>query len=243
MKINQLNISAKLAISFYTSLVLIGAFSAVILLGLLLSDKEEGFAIPTIDKIKIKYGYPLIISSMKTSMYEYVSYDEEIDIVADWIAKGADKKAFNKDIKPIMKANCTNCHSKTSTMTKAVPHMPLSKYKDVKKYLKGGYNWVKMANQAHFHSFGIALIIMIISLLFAFTRYLPWIKNLLIIAAPSALMLDLIGWWITKYNFEFAYLIFIFGTVMTSSIITMSFLVLIDTWIKLPFITIKNKDE
>ncbi len=30
---------------------------------------------------------------------------------------------------------------------------------------------------------------------------------------------------------------FIFGTVMTASIITMSFLVLIDLWFKLPFIT------
>jgi cytochrome b subunit of formate dehydrogenase len=78
-----------------------------------------------------------IITSMKTTMYEYVADDEEIDIVEKWINDGAKNNAFFKEeVLTIMEYDCQNCHSKTSTMSKAAPDIPLMNHEDVVKFTK-----------------------------------------------------------------------------------------------------------
>jgi hypothetical protein len=74
---------------------------------------------------------------MKTTMYEYVTEDEDIDKMAQWIKEGSKYNAFFRDkIIPMMKNDCTNCHNTSSTMTDAAPDIPLSRYEDIKKYSK-----------------------------------------------------------------------------------------------------------
>lgn len=74
---------------------------------------------------------PDLVRSMRTNMYEFVSEDESIDIIAEWIQAGAPRTEFATTIRPVMKEDCTKCHSRTSTMTYAIPEMPLSNYEDV----------------------------------------------------------------------------------------------------------------
>ncbi|MFH2133419.1 MAG: hypothetical protein ABIK68_23830 [bacterium] len=84
-------------------------------------------------------GDPLLVNAMKTTMYEYVTDDEEIDSVGQWIKKGAlNDGEFSDVILPIMKENCTKCHSVSSTMSDAVPEKPLAAYEDVIKYISAG---------------------------------------------------------------------------------------------------------
>jgi hypothetical protein len=78
---------------------------------------------------------PLIIVSMKTTMYEYVADDEDIDKMAHWIKEGSKNDTFfRNEIFPMMKNDCTSCHNTSSTMTDAAPEIPLSRYEDLKKY-------------------------------------------------------------------------------------------------------------
>ena len=80
-----------------------------------------------------------IIVAMKTSMYDQVADDEDIDIMAAWIKAGAkNDDTFKQDIYPIVKNDCVNCHSKTSTMTKKVPYIPFASYEDIKDFTKVG---------------------------------------------------------------------------------------------------------
>jgi len=80
-----------------------------------------------------------IVVAMKTSMYPQVADDEDIDIMADWIKAGAkNDDTFKQDIYPIIKNDCVNCHSKTSTMTKKVPYIPFASYEDIKNFTKVG---------------------------------------------------------------------------------------------------------
>jgi len=74
---------------------------------------------------------PDLVRAMRTTMYEFVTYDESIDLVAGWIEAGAPKEQYAADIKPIMQEDCTKCHSSSSTMTYAIPEMPLTRYDDV----------------------------------------------------------------------------------------------------------------
>lgn len=78
-----------------------------------------------------------LVKSMKTSMYEYVADDEEIDIVEKWINNGAKNDAFfEEEVLTIMEYDCQNCHSVSSTMSEAAPDIPLTSYEEVIKYTK-----------------------------------------------------------------------------------------------------------
>ncbi len=78
---------------------------------------------------------PPMIVSMKTTMYEYVTDDEDIDKMAQWIKDGSKYDAFFKnEILTMMKNDCTSCHSTSSTMTDSAPDIPLSRYEDIKKF-------------------------------------------------------------------------------------------------------------
>lgn len=237
MNLKSLNPSAKLAASLFAGSIIIGTVSSLIMLGLLLSANESGFVLPTLEGIKVKYTYPIIVSSMKSSMYEYVADDEDIEIVQQWIAEGASEEFFKEEVLPIMKADCTKCHSKSSTMSKAITSMPLGNYEQVLAQTKGGYSWGKMSRQAHLHLFGIGVFLALLSGLMAYSSYYPWIRNLLIATSTIFLWLDVLGWWLTKYMVEFAYLIYVSGTLMSGSILAMCVLVLLDIWVQVPGIS------
>lgn len=114
---------------------LIRVLAAVILLVPypLAADYDSGNA--NAEKKNITDNDPPMIVSMKTTMYEYVTEDEDIDKMAQWIQEGSKYNAFFKnEILPMMKNDCTSCHNTSSTMTDAVPEIPLSRYEDIKKY-------------------------------------------------------------------------------------------------------------
>ncbi|RDE25264.1 hypothetical protein DV711_06855 [Motiliproteus coralliicola] len=81
---------------------------------------------------------PDLVRSMQTTMYEFVSEDESIDVMAQWIADGASQQGYEEHIRPIMKEDCTKCHSTTSTQTYAIQWMPLTKYGDVVSLTSAG---------------------------------------------------------------------------------------------------------
>lgn len=235
--LKQLNASAKLALSFFLLSIIIGTVSALIMLGLLLTHQESGIAVPSVENIKIKYHYPALVSAMKTSMYQYVADDADIDTVSKWITSGKSEADYEKDIAPIMNTACVSCHNPTSTMTGAMPGLPLTSFKEVVSHSEAGYSWVKMAKQAHVHLFGIGTFLAIVSLIFAFTSFRPWIRNTTISVGWVALILDVLCWWLTKYELSFAYVIVVAGAAMSGSAIGMCGLSMLDLWIRVPLIT------
>ena len=243
MQLRNLKPSTKMALSTFLISVLIGTGSAIVMLGLLLSDAESGFVLPTMEKVKIKYSYPAVISSMKTTMYEYVADDEDIVVVEKWIESGKkNDQHFIDNVLPIFEADCTSCHSKSSTKTKAAPNIPLKTYEDILITTEAGYSWGSMARQAHLHLFGIGTFLAILSIIMSFSSIREPIKMILISAASIALWVDVLGWWLTKYFVNFAYVIFGAGGIMSSSIIAMAALCLADLWFSVPFLS-TAKDE
>jgi hypothetical protein len=235
--LKDFNTSVKLSLSFFLLSIVIGTISALIMLGLLLTHEKSGFQIPTVENIKVKYHYPALVSAMKGSMYQYVADDEDITAVLKWVKEGATKEAYEESIAPIMNTSCVSCHNPTSTMSGAMPGLPLTSYEEVHKYSEPGYSWTKMSKQAHVHLFGIGAFLVIVTLIFAFSSFRPWFRNLLICTSWVALLLDVLCWWLTKYELSFAYIIVGAGAAMSGSAIGMSFLALLDMWIVVPWLT------
>ncbi|MFT7003213.1 MAG: hypothetical protein ACJAWW_000548 [Sulfurimonas sp.] len=233
MNIQQLNIQAKTAVSLFLLFIITATISSVILLGLELTGKKDGLNIPTISQLQNKYTTPEIVASMKGSMYEHVSDDADIDMVATWINQGSKKEnPIYADVKEIISLDCTDCHSKYSKMSKAIPSMPFETFKEIKTHTKSGYSWKKMSKQAHIHMFGIAMFLITLTLLFAYTTYNDGIKTLLIWSSFGGAFLDIFSWWFSKIFSELVYVIYIMGGVMILSILLMSVLILINLWQK-----------
>ena len=233
MNIRQLNIQAKTAITLFLLFIIVATISSVILLGLGLTGEKKGLNIPTISQIENKYATPELVGSMRGSMYEHVTEDEDIDLVDRWIKAGALKEDPNyKNVAEIIGLDCTDCHSKSSTMSKAIPSMPFESYKEIKAHIGIGYSWKKMSKQAHIHMFGISMFLIVVTLLFAYTTYTPVVRMTLIVSSFGAAFLDIFSWWFSKFNPLFVYFIYIMGGIMVASILLMSLLILINLWKK-----------
>lgn len=229
--LQQLNTQAKTAITLFLLFILTATISSVILLGLELTGKKAGFNLPTISQIQSKYTTPAIVAAMRGSMFKHVTEEEDIDLVAQWIKNGAKKEdPLFVTVARNIKLDCTNCHSKTSTMTKAIPSIPLETYKQILEHIEAGYSWSKMSKQAHIHMFGIAMFLIVLTLLFSYTSYNNCIKNTLILTSYGGSFLDIFSWWFSKYYAGLVYLIYGMGGLMVGSILLMSVLILADIW-------------
>jgi len=231
MTIQQLNTQAKTAITLFLLFIITATLSSVILLGLELTGKKDGLNIPTISQIKTKYTTPAIVAAMRGSMFKQVTEEEDIDIVNQWIENGATKEDPSfKLVTRIIKLDCANCHSKTSTMTGAIPSIPLQTYEQILEHVEAGYSWSKMSKQAHIHMFGISMFLIVLTLIFSYTTYNNSIKNTLILASFGGAFLDIFSWWFSKYYAGLVYLIFGMGGMMIASILLMSILIIANIW-------------
>jgi len=235
MRLQQLNFHSKLGLSGLLITIILGAMSAATLIGLLYSNEKHGFNLPDISQVQAHYSESLLVSSMKTSMYPYVTIDEDIDVVKGWIDQGAvNNDYFKNEVMPIIESDCQSCHSRRSTMTGAIPSMPLSHYQDIVQYTEKGYSWTYMAKAAHIHLFGIALLLGFATLILSFSSYRSWVKTGLISTAWLALWMDISAWWLAKFYDSFIYVIVVAGTIEVASLVSICLLCLVNLWCTLP---------
>lgn len=231
MTIQQLNTQAKTAISLFLLFIITATCSSVILLGLELTGEKAGLNMPTIAQIQSKYSSPELVASMRGGMYQHVTADEDIDLVDQWIKDGASREdASYKAVAKVIKLDCANCHSKGSSMSQAMPSIPLETYEQILEHTGAGYSWSKMSKQAHVHMFGIAMFLITLTLIFSYTTYSNGIKNTLILTSFGGAFLDIFSWWFSKYYTGLVYLIYGMGGLMIASILLMSVLILANIW-------------
>ncbi|MEH6472303.1 MAG: hypothetical protein V7752_13730 [Halopseudomonas sp.] len=95
--------------------------------------EEEQTERPPVDRTL----YSRLTGAMRDNMYQHVADDKEIDAVEQWISDGRKNDAvFAETIKPIMKENCSKCHSTSSTMTKGFKELPLTTYEEIVAFTK-----------------------------------------------------------------------------------------------------------
>lgn len=233
MNIKQLNTEAKTAISLFLLFIIVATLSSVIFLGLTLTGKNSGLTIPSVSQIANKYSTPELVASMRGSMYEYVTDDEDINVVERWIRNGATKEDKDyEQVEEIISLDCVDCHSRTSTMSKAIPSMPFETYEQIKSHTDSGYSWKRMSKQAHIHMYGIAMFLIVVTLIFAYTTYSQILRMGFIVASFGAAFLDIFSWWFSKFSPLLVYVIYIMGGLMVTSILLMSLLILVNIWQK-----------
>jgi hypothetical protein len=238
MKIKTFNFSTRLAISAFCLTVLFGILYAAMAISV--STSGEPVSMPSFEKIQQRYGGIEIVSSMKGSMYNEVSDDDSIDIVEMWVKAGAPESEYDEVIAPILASDCTSCHSKTSTMTDAIPSIPLTSYDEVLVVTARGQSWAKLVVETHTHLFAIGTVILALGILLSITNILSWIKITLILSAFAGLWGDAVLWTLAKFVGSAGYLIPLTGALMVGAMSITALVVLLSCWVKVPMI---SKDD
>ena len=127
LRLKHLAAGGRLAVSLFCITVLAALASATFLV----VQSTGSSSLVDIDAVKQKYTQSLLVGAMWGSMYDHVTEDESIHIVERWIAAGTPQDLYEAEVKAVMAEDCTNCHSRSSTMTKAMPSIPLTSFEDV----------------------------------------------------------------------------------------------------------------
>ncbi len=171
-------------------------------------------------------------SALRGPMSGMLAADENIRII-DWVGQGANKEAFESEIKTIFENRCITCHNSRN------PHLPsLESYDEVKLVIEEdhGMNLFTLVRVSHIHLFGLTFIFFLMGVIFLHT-YLrkEWLKIVIVATPFVAIILDIASWYMTKVYEPFAWVVIGSGALMGLSFAVQFFLSIYQMWFyKLP---------
>ena len=128
--------------------------------------------------------------------------------IIKWVRNGAPEAEWEPHFKEVFAQNCVMCHS-------VVPGIPdFSKFEEVKKaaQINEGASIQFLTRVSHIHLFGISFIFFFVGFIFSFAVGVPrWLKILAIVTPFGFLIVDVLSWWLTKWNPNFAWFTLIGG--------------------------------
>lgn len=146
-------------------------------------------------------------SKLNGSMKEMGTPEARLDIIK-WVRNGSPEAEWEPHFKDVFKQNCVMCHG-------SIPGIPdFTKLEEAKKVAKidEGASIQHLTRVSHIHLFGISFIFFFMGFIFSFAVGIPkWLKISAIAIPFCFLILDVLSWWLTKWNPNFAWLTIIGG--------------------------------
>jgi hypothetical protein len=168
---------------------------------------------PRISEKDIAYNYygnrngSRLETMLTGAMKEMGTQEARMDIIK-WVRNGAPEAEWESHMKDVFAQNCVRCHS-------VIPGIPdFTKFGEVKKMAQvdEGESIKSLTRVSHIHLFGISFIFFFVGFIFSFAVGVPgWLKILAIVTPFGFLILDVLSWWLTKWNPNFAWLTIIGG--------------------------------
>ena len=149
-------------------------------------------------------------SALRGSMSVMLPKDE-LTVITSWVQKGADRAAYESQIRPLMDTRCMACHDGSN------PHLVnLNGYDNLKKATEKdtGTPLFTLVRVSHIHLFGLTFIFFLVGTIFSHAYLRPvWLK-LVIVGLPFlSIAVDIFSWYITKYYHPFAWVVMASGGV------------------------------
>ena len=148
-----------------------------------------------------------IESKLNGSRKEMGTPEARLELVK-WARNGAPEAEWEPHIKEVFAQNCVMCHS----VTPGIPDF--TKFDEAKKVaeINMGASVGSLTRVSHIHLFGISFIFFFVGFIFSFAVGIPkWVKILAILTPFGFLIADVLSWWLTKWNPNFAWLTIIGG--------------------------------
>ena len=190
----------------------------------------------SVEDIKITYGGSAETTPLEKALRGPMSGmlpQRDLAAVLDWIREGGQKRPFEAGIEGIFEANCLSCHDGSN------PHLSnLDGYENVALTVEQdtGADLYTLVRVSHIHLFGLTFIFFIVGFIFSHAYLRPlWLKHLILIAPFAGVIVDVLGWYVTKVFSPFAWMVLIAGVVNGVSFAAMWVISAYQMWLyKLP---------
>ena len=160
-------------------------------------------------------------------MAGYIETAERNKIVA-WLGAGATQNDYDNIVQPILAKRCLVCHSPESGLK--VPN--LSTYESIQEVtdIDTGVSLHSLMKISHIHLFGIGLILLGVGMIFRRVVMRTWLKSTLIVLPFAAIFVDILAWFLTKWDPLYAYIIVVSGAVLGLSLMAQILSALYQMW-------------
>jgi len=209
-------------------------------------------AFPTVDDVLVKYHgrrgqtrLEFVLDPRRNpkkdlAMYQYLDGDYEgpevqrkrYDAIISWVRAGSPESGWAEVAKIFTHPKlCANCHAPGKEMEKT----PLVTHAAVKRFthLDTGLSEGRLTRLSHSHLAGFALLAVVASLIFGFSRYRPIVFVPLLLMVFLGPMLDVTGWWLTKrLGMPWPYMIMGGGALFGVGLMAMVALTLDELWLR-----------
>ena len=132
----------------------------------------------------------------------------------------------------IIAMSCLDCHTRGATGEGTYAEVPLEYWDDIQKLSvskdikPAGPNII--ATSQHAHAPMMAVVMIVLGLLGAMTRFSKRFIGVVVSIAAAGLLVDMASWWITREIAAFAYAIVVGGMLYAAGTMLVGFLVILD---------------
>jgi hypothetical protein len=166
----------------------------------------------SVDDIKITYSgsaeTTLLESALQGPMSGMLPQKDLAEMLA-WIRGGADKRSYTASIEAIVSDNCLSCHDGSN------PHLSnLDGFDNIQAVVAvdTGADLFTLVRVSHIHFFGLTFIFFIMGFIFSHAYLRPvWFKAIIMATPFVGVMMDVLGWYVTKLFTPFAWVVMIAG--------------------------------
>jgi hypothetical protein len=154
--------------------------------------------------------------------------EQDRNIMVKWLKSGAPEADYDKQIKPILENSCLACHSKASGL-----NLPdFSTYEGLHKFseVDTGMSIASLLKLSHIHLFGISLMLFMLGYIFIQSEVNVWFKRFLVVSPMLAVFVDVLSWFLTKWDPVYAYTVVIAGAVLGLSMAMQILISLYQIW-------------
>jgi len=151
-------------------------------------------------------------AALRGSMAAHISIEQRYHIVS-WLAAGASRAEYEQLIRPILAERCIGCHRSTKGMMNASGPPDLTSYAAVREVadVDAGVSLHTLMKVSHIHLFGIGLLLLSVGMIFRRVCLRAWLKTTLILLPFVAIFVDIIAWFLGRWDPVYAYTTVIAG--------------------------------
>jgi len=165
--------------------------------------------------------------AIRGPMAGYIQTDDR-HVLVEWLKNDIPEKTYKSTIRPILAKTCLNCHTSASGLN--IPD--LSNYAGISKVAQvdTGESLLTLVKLSHIHLFGIGLILFVLGQIFILSILPGWIKYPLIVTPFLAMYIDILSWFLTKWDPVYAYTVVIAGALLGVSLSAQILISLYQLW-------------
>lgn len=217
----------------YTSFLLLVGLGYLMAIAYLYVTHENNDKQPGLSVEDVAYSYygnrsgTRLEAAIRGPMASYIE-DKDRNVLVAWLKDGAEEEHFEKDIKPIMEKSCLVCHSKASGM----PIVDYSTYHGLHEVAQvdTGMSIASLLRVSHIHLFGISLLLFGLGMIFIQSEVNIWFKRFLVLSPMFAVFVDVLSWFLTKWDSHYAIVVVVAGGVLGFSMTMQILISLYQIW-------------